>query len=620
MSYPFGSERRSATSRIPVRDERKHYLNPRFSHERRIHFGRDDRLRLHYDMLQSSGSSIDEMVVKGPVPSFTRASQGMSFDSVGNLVFAPHQVLFNSNLGTRTGDLPNGYAWAQQSGTISWTNIGSYSEGLFSGTSQMQYMDENTTVVAATTYTLFAYIPDSSITSGNGKFLQASQTSGTDADITDADWDALGGVAGWYGVAFVMGASDTVVILSIGLGAGFGNATGSVTINRLGVVRGNITGNAANVPAKLSGEPLGRWIGTDSSPLLDQPRFAHDPANSNAELGLFMEEARTNIAFATEDFSDAVWTTSNVTVTANDTTAPDGTMTADKVENDITNIYSSLFDTYTVTSGVDYTVSVFAKAGTTTKISLEFRGSGAPPDAFFALSGSGSVTEGTGKIKLYGNGWYRIEITKETLDTSELLIIGFDDFDNAQFDTFFIWGAQVEQGSFATSYIPNFATSGTVTRAKDICSTTDMGWLNAAGGMMFAQGIIPAVSAQERSLMTIDDGGTTDQMRLYMDAAENVNFQTVNSADTEGDSDGAATIVIDTVFKCAGIYADDSVTGFVDGTASTEDTAAAIPVADPATTLRIGDDSGTTEFNGYLQKMKFWNVTKSSVFGLSETS
>ncbi|KKL03728.1 hypothetical protein LCGC14_2623250, partial [marine sediment metagenome] len=127
--------------------------------------------------------------------------------------------------------------------------------------------------------------------------------------------------------------------------------------------------------------------------------------------------------------------------------------------------------------------------------------------------------------------------------------------------------------------------------------------------------IIPQVSAAERTLWSIDDGTATDRLRLYLDAAENGNFETVNSGDTDGASDGAAVIAVDTVFKLAGTYTDDSVIGYVDGTASTEDTAAGIPVTDAATVSRFGDDSAAgTPFDGYLQKAKGYNVVKPAAF------
>ncbi|KKM73066.1 hypothetical protein LCGC14_1414170, partial [marine sediment metagenome] len=67
--------------------------------------------------------------------------------------------------------------------------------------------------------------------------------------------------------------------------------------------------------------------------------------------------------------------------------------------------------------------------------------------------------------------------------------------------------------------------------------------------------------------------------------------------------------------KLAGTYEDDSVIGYVDGTASAEDTSAGIPVTGAATFSRWGNDGAAlTTFNGHIAKVKYWNVRKSDAF------
>ncbi len=65
------------------------YINRRFSHEKRVvHLAvaGDPTLTLDYKYLLNSGSSIAQSVLKGPTPTFTRASDAFSFDSSGNYV------------------------------------------------------------------------------------------------------------------------------------------------------------------------------------------------------------------------------------------------------------------------------------------------------------------------------------------------------------------------------------------------------------------------------------------------------------------------------------------------------------------------------------------------------
>jgi len=68
-----------------------------------------------------------------------------------------------------------------------------------------------------------------------------------------------------------------------------------------------------------------------------------------------------NLLTFSEQFDNAAWTKTNATITANSTTAPDETLTADKlVENASTGDHRT-FQGFTVSSGVVYTFSVYLK-------------------------------------------------------------------------------------------------------------------------------------------------------------------------------------------------------------------------------------------------------------------
>ena len=159
--------------------------------------------------------------------------------------------------------------------------------------------------------------------------------------------------------------------------------------------------------------------------------------------------ARVNLLTKSEDFADAVWSKSTSSITANAVIAPDGTLTADTITA-VSGAYPSVFVTTTVISSSAHTLSVFAKAGTNNKLSLEFRGVTATPNANFNLD-LGTVISGTGAISAVGNGWYRCSVTVTSIDTSELPIIGMGDLTTTG-SSIYIWGAQLETGSTATRY------------------------------------------------------------------------------------------------------------------------------------------------------------------------
>jgi hypothetical protein len=366
------------------------------------------------------------------------------------------------------------------------------------------------------------------------------------------------------------------------------------------------------------------------------PRFDHDPA-TGTPLGLLIEEARTNIALYSEDLTQtSEWTPVNTSISANAVTAPDGATTADKlIENSSgPGQHSIRHDTANSLAGAtSYTCSVFLKAAENTNALFAINGG-----AFTGLHSievnlsAGSISTGTGTpdatgIQDVGNGWYRVWITEATTseDVTQLIIYNSEDgvWANRNYtgdgsSGIYIWGLDIEAGAFPTSYIPT--TTASVTRNADVCSTTTLDWLNANAGTLYAKGRFAHAAAAERTLACIDDGTATDRIRLYMDAAENINFETINSADTNGASDGAAVIAVDTFFKGGGAYADDDVRAAVDGTLSAADTTAGIPVTDAATTLRVGNDSAGTPFNGWISEIKYYNVRKDNSFLTAETT
>jgi hypothetical protein len=222
------------------------------------------------------------------------------------------------------------------------------------------------------------------------------------------------------------------------------------------------------------------------------PRFDHDPVTLACK-GLLIEESRTNTMLTSEQFDSASWNAAGLrtlTVTANDSASPSGAMDADRLTvGATTTSYRVVQNTANVISGTAYTFTCFLKANQVTRAQI-YAGNTTtlPLTAIFDLTGNGSVVSnafGTASIQNYGNGWYRCIITGTAGANSNTSISihpvsgTLATYPGNSVDSFYAWGAQLEAGSFPTSYIPTAATAP-LTRSADVCSITDLSWLSGS--------------------------------------------------------------------------------------------------------------------------------------------
>jgi len=228
----------------------------------------------------------------------------------------------------------------------------------------------------------------------------------------------------------------------------------------------------------------GTYVGSDGlikTAAADEARFDHDPETGES-LGLLIEEQRTNLITYSENFNVSFWDKLyGTTIVPNDTISPDGSQTATRVYQSGTTNEGFLVK-YTggglsVTTGQTYTLSFFTKkveVGGLDRVQLSFdvSGQGSYPiggNVWFNFSDPNSFLSNSGAFyEELSNGWYRIGLTRTaTLDGT--IEYGLT-IDNSNSVGVYVWGIQLELGSFATSYIP---TSGSaVTRQLDNAQIT----------------------------------------------------------------------------------------------------------------------------------------------------
>jgi hypothetical protein len=197
---------------------------------------------------------------------------------------------------------------------------------------------------------------------------------------------------------------------------------------------------------------------------------------------LLLEPSRTNDIEYTEQFNNSYWTKSQASITDNDTISPDGSQTADKLVEDSSTNFHRVFRSITTTAAT-YTFSVFAKAAEREFLVLRNELSGSNINACFNLT-SGSISyngfSGTAKMENFGNGWFRCSVTETDpsggstpfsilLSNSAVTNNTIPSYTGDGSSGLHLWGAQLEEGSYLTSYIP-WDGSGTTTRSADVCS------------------------------------------------------------------------------------------------------------------------------------------------------
>lgn len=196
--------------------------------------------------------------------------------------------------------------------------------------------------------------------------------------------------------------------------------------------------------------------------------------------GLLIEEARTNLAENSEDFS--LWTAQNSTVLTAQGTAPDGTNTAFKIQENTSTISHSIKEPSNSTWSGAATLSCYVKPAGRNFAYMGFTGV-SQTSVTFDLVNKVSSYQGTnvtsGSVEDAGNGWLRIVAVFPNSITSGSATVGPAESDSLAGLNYtgdgssgiLAWGAQLEQGNITTSYIPT--TSSTVTRAADVASISN---------------------------------------------------------------------------------------------------------------------------------------------------
>ena len=343
-----------------------------------------------------------------------------------------------------------------------------------------------------------------------------------------------------------------------------------------------------------------------------QPRIDY---KDDSEGALKLEPSRTNLVPYSEDFSNGNWAKYGTTVTSG-FTSPDGTTNAFKVLPNAsgTNSYDvAVFDAISGLATSVKTNSFFVKPNGQRWLYL-VPPSGGGNIVFFDLQNGVVGTEigvSKGKIEIYSDGWYRLSLTEDANVGYSYFGIGFCDGDDSftytqSSNSIFLYGAQLEQGSYPTSYIPTQGSA--VTRLADVCNNGGNDQvINSTEGVLYFEGSALANDLTNRRI-TISDGTNTNRVVTGYNTTSNQIFYFVVVGGSTVASGNYTSSDITELSKIAIKFKANDFALWVDGIERHTDTSGAIFSANTLSSLQFEQGSGgALFFYGNTKDIRVYN-------------
>jgi hypothetical protein len=252
---------------------------------------------------------------------------------------------------------------------------------------------------------------------------------------------------------------------------------------------------------------------------------------------ILSEPARTNLIPYSEDLTNAFYQLTGIgTVTESTTLSPDGTSygyTITPTSITTNHYFNYQYGQLTVVIGDEVTYSIFVKPNGYNFIQLASSSGFAARYQNFELTGNGVIGTGdvNGKTIEKIGDWYRCSVTETSVGVNPRFLLSPSEtalatrnpvYSGNATDGVLGWGAQVEVGSYPTSYIPNFGTSAGVTRAQDIFTRDGIGSLiNSEEGVLFVE-IAALADGGENRRISLSDGSNDNRVVIYFNTSNNL--------------------------------------------------------------------------------------------------
>lgn len=356
------------------------------------------------------------------------------------------------------------------------------------------------------------------------------------------------------------------------------------------------------------GVRVAKW-GNDQLPYAVNTAFSHA-----SNVGLSDYDSKTNLVTYSEQLDDAAWTATNITVTADNGEAPDGTLTADLLTADANNGYMESA-AYTVSVNDDTVASCYIR-----------RSGGSDVTGRIIVYDVTGAAEESAQAFTATSVWQRIKVSHSNASsTSQSVRIEIDTSGEAVE----VWGVDAKIGSIETfgvltPYIPTTSASATMAHAN--CYVTDPTgdtYIDSEIGEMSCVAVFEETFVHTSFSFSALGTGSDDERYIQPLGTDIVQFHIADSSGTEickmwnlGD-----TMSVDTEYEhrarwdnsgglTDGVYVDafeDADRMYTGGDVRTGDNETTWTGGTNIDTLQVGGIASGSHINGIIARARIWD-------------
>ena len=348
------------------------------------------------------------------------------------------------------------------------------------------------------------------------------------------------------------------------------------------------------------------------------PRLNYDLVNGVPSQcpSLLLEPQRTNVVPYSNDFSNSAWTKSASTIDSNTITSPDGTLNAVKLVENSANTEHAIFDNV-ITSTGDFSISIMVKASERSKVRVS-NGSNSHRADFDLSNGtiSNKVSLTSSDMISMPNDWYLCKISYNISSTAAqyMFLSLIDNSGNVSYQGdgssgVYIYGAQLEVGSYSTSYIP---TSGlAVTRSAEACNGAgNASTFNSEEGILFVE--IAALTSSDTTNpfrdISISDGTINNTLIIYYQSATNTISVYINVGNVMVALGSTTSYTVTNFNKIAVRWKENDFRMYINGTLVYSDTSGASFSSGTLNRVNFDNAIGNDDFYGKCKDIRVYDT------------